>query len=146
MIFLGVIWLCQWQNISSEQKILSLEYFCITNIFTSPIFWCHQHNFVWISHLSGYTADGQSLTVNDVGDVLCWKVTNITIFFREMKMRLATSCHHTNPRSATLHFWRQTSSIDEYKRIQHMRRIQTNQPTSSNHKPSFQVDALSCSL
>jgi len=51
-----------------------------------------------------------------------------------MKMRLATSCHHTNPRSATLHFWRQTSSLDEYKRIQHMRRIQTNQPTSSNHK------------
>ena len=42
-------------------------------------------------------------------------------------MRLATSCHHTNPRSATLHFWRQTSSLDEYKRIQHMRRIQTNQ-------------------
>ena len=56
------------------------------------------------------------------------------ILFREMKMRLATSCHHTNPRSATLHFWRQTSSLDEYKRIQHMRRIQTNQPTSSNHK------------
>ena len=61
-------------------------------------------------------------------------------------MRLATSCHHTNPRSATLHFWRQTSSIDEYKRIQHMRRIQTNQPTSSNHKPGFHFDACSMAL
>ena len=49
-------------------------------------------------------------------------------------MRLATSPHHTNPRSATLDFWRQTSSIDSYKQIQAKRRVQTNRPTSSNQQ------------
>jgi hypothetical protein len=47
------------------------------------------------------------------------------------KMRLATSPHHTNPRSATLDFWRQTSSVEEYRIIQQKRRQQTNMPTSS---------------
>merc|ERR1712136_136650 len=52
---------------------------------------------------------------------------------QEYKMRLATSPHHTNPRSATLDFWRQTTSVDQYRQIQHKRRTQTNVPTSSNH-------------
>ena len=52
----------------------------------------------------------------------------------EFKMRMGISAHHTNPRSATLHFWRQTSSLDEYKQLQYRRRIQTNQPDSSNQK------------
>ena len=52
-------------------------------------------------------------------------------------MRMATSPHHTNPRSATLDFWRQTSSIDDYKRIQAKRRLQTNRPTSSNQQKSW---------
>ena len=38
--------------------------------------------------------------------------------FREMMMRKATSPHHTNPRSATLDFWRKTSTINEYRKIQ----------------------------
>merc|ERR1712147_228237 len=71
---------------------------------------------------------------NSKMEVLTRDWSNYNISEEEMKMRLATSCHHTNPRSATLHFWRQTASLDEYKRIQHMRRIQTNQPPSSNHK------------
>ena len=49
-------------------------------------------------------------------------------------MRMATSPHHTNPRSATLDFWRKTSSIDDYKLIQAKRRLQTNRPTSSNQQ------------
>ena len=54
--------------------------------------------------------------------------------FREMAMRLATSPHHTNPRSATLDFWRQTTSVEEYKKVQERRRLQTNRPTSSNEQ------------
>ena len=38
--------------------------------------------------------------------------------YREMQMRTAVSPHHTNPRSATLDFWRKTSSIDQYMVIQ----------------------------
>ena len=53
---------------------------------------------------------------------------------REMAMRLATSPHHTNPRSATLDFWRQTTSVEEYKKVQERRRLQTNRPTSSNEQ------------
>lgn len=49
-------------------------------------------------------------------------------------MRLATAPHHTNPRSATLDFWRRTSSIDSYRHIQAKRRQQTNRPTSSNQQ------------
>ena len=44
-------------------------------------------------------------------------------------MRIAISPHHTNPRSATLDFWRQTTTIDEYRKIQNRRRKQTNVPT-----------------
>ena len=33
-------------------------------------------------------------------------------------MRRGVSPHHTNPRSATLDFWRKTSTIAEYKQIQ----------------------------
>ena len=51
-----------------------------------------------------------------------------------MAMRLATSPHHTNPRSATLDFWRQTTSVEEYKKVQERRRLQTNRPTSSNEQ------------
>ena len=50
----------------------------------------------------------------------------------ELIMREATSTHHTNPRSATLDFWRQTSTLEEYSKIQNKRRLQTNRPTSSN--------------
>ena len=48
-------------------------------------------------------------------------------------MRIAVSPHHTNPRSATLDFWRKTSSVPDYKHIQTKRRTQMNIPTSSNH-------------
>ncbi|CAG5104833.1 Oidioi.mRNA.OKI2018_I69.chr1.g1585.t1.cds [Oikopleura dioica] len=51
----------------------------------------------------------------------------------ERMMRRGVSPHHTNPRSATLDFWRKTSTIAEYKQIQQRRRTQMNIPTSSNH-------------
>ena len=47
-------------------------------------------------------------------------------------MRIATSPHHTNPRSATLDFWRKTSTIQDYKHVQNKRRTQMNIPTSSS--------------
>merc|ERR1712193_290716 len=49
----------------------------------------------------------------------------------EFRMRISTSPHHTNPRSATLDFWRKTTPYDQYKIIQHKRRTQMNVPTSS---------------
>jgi len=49
----------------------------------------------------------------------------------EFRMRISTSPHHTNPRSATLDFWRKTTPYDQYKVIQHKRRTQMNVPTSS---------------
>jgi hypothetical protein len=52
---------------------------------------------------------------------------------QELKMRMAVSPHHTNPRSATLDFWRKTSHIDIYRQIQGKRRKQMNMPTSSGH-------------
>ena len=48
---------------------------------------------------------------------------------REWQMRMATSVHHTNPRSATLDFWRKTTPFDQYKIIQAKRRAQMNRPT-----------------
>ena len=47
-------------------------------------------------------------------------------------MRIATAPHHTNPRSATLDFWRKTVSKQDYAVIQKKRRTQMNIPTSSN--------------
>ena len=44
-------------------------------------------------------------------------------------MRMATSVHHTNPRSATLDFWRKTTRFEDYKLIQAKRRAQMNRPT-----------------
>ena len=46
-------------------------------------------------------------------------------------MRMAGAPHHTNPRSATLDFWRKTTPYDQYKIIQAKRRKQMNMPTSS---------------
>ena len=46
-------------------------------------------------------------------------------------MRMATAVHHTNPRSATLDFWRKTTRYEDYKLIQAKRRAQMNKPTSS---------------
>ena len=51
------------------------------------------------------------------------------IILREWQMRMATSVHHTNPRSATLDFWRKTTPFDQYKIIQAKRRAQMNRPT-----------------
>ena len=48
-------------------------------------------------------------------------------------MRLATSPHHTNPRSTTLDFWRKTSDLGEYRKLQARRKKQINKPTSSTH-------------
>ena len=48
-------------------------------------------------------------------------------------MRLATSPHHTNPRSTTLDFWRKTSDMEEYRKLQARRKKQVNKPTSSTH-------------
>jgi len=47
-------------------------------------------------------------------------------------MRIATAPHHTNPRSATLDFWRKTLIKEDYAKIQAKRRTQMNIPTSSN--------------
>ena len=44
-------------------------------------------------------------------------------------MRMATTVHHTNPRSATLDFWRKTTKYDDYKILQAKRRAQMNRPT-----------------
>ena len=44
-------------------------------------------------------------------------------------MRMASTVHHTNPRSATLDFWRKTTSVEDYKIIQAKRRAQMNKPT-----------------
>ena len=44
---------------------------------------------------------------------------------------MAGAPHHTNPRSATLDFWRKTTPYDQYKIIQAKRRKQMNMPTSS---------------
>merc|ERR1712060_439188 len=49
----------------------------------------------------------------------------------EWQMQMASSVHHTNPRSATLDFWRKTTKYDEYKVIPAKRRAQMNKPTSS---------------
>merc|ERR1712026_55002 len=49
----------------------------------------------------------------------------------EWQMRMASSVHHTNPRSATLDFWRKTTRYEDYKLIQAKRRAQMNKPTSS---------------
>merc|ERR1712136_623833 len=49
----------------------------------------------------------------------------------EWQMRMATSVHHTNPRSATLDFRRKTTRFEDYKLIQAKRRAQMNRPTSS---------------
>ena len=46
-------------------------------------------------------------------------------------MRMAGAPHHTNPRSATLDFWRKTTPYEQYKIIQAKRRKQMNVPTSS---------------
>ena len=48
-------------------------------------------------------------------------------------MRVATSPHHTNPRSATLDFWRKTSDLGQYRKLQARRKKQINMPTSSTH-------------
>ena len=50
-------------------------------------------------------------------------------YLSEWQMRMATSVHHTNPRSATLDFWRKTTRFDDYKMIQAKRRAQMNRPT-----------------
>ena len=60
------------------------------------------------------------------------KLYNIKIFFSEWQMRMATSVHHTNPRSATLDFWRKTTRFEDYKLIQAKRRAQMNRPTRFN--------------
>ena len=44
-------------------------------------------------------------------------------------MRMASTVHHTNPRSATLDFWRKTTSVEDYKLLQAKRRAQMNKPT-----------------
>ena len=80
-----------------------------------------------------YPSQGSEIIINydifEIEDsILTYKI------FREMAMRLATSPHHTNPRSATLDFWRQTTSVEEYKKVQERRRLQTNRPTSSNEQ------------
>ena len=49
--------------------------------------------------------------------------------FSEWQMRMATTVHHTNPRSATLDFWRKTTKYDDYKVLQAKRRAQMNRPT-----------------
>merc|ERR1711970_1359542 len=49
----------------------------------------------------------------------------------EWQRRMASAVHHTNPRSATLDFWRKTTTYDNYKIIQAKRRAQMNKPTSS---------------
>ncbi|CBY11916.1 unnamed protein product [Oikopleura dioica] len=51
----------------------------------------------------------------------------------DFKMRYAVSPHHTNPRSATLDFWRKTTPYNQYRILQDKRRKQMNQPTSSSH-------------
>ena len=56
---------------------------------------------------------------------------NSEIFFSEWQMRMASTVHHTNPRSATLDFWRKTTSVEDYKIIQAKRRAQMNKPTRS---------------
>ena len=53
-------------------------------------------------------------------------------YLSEWQMRMATSVHHTNPRSATLDFWRKTTRFDDYKMIQAKRRAQMNRPTRLN--------------
>ena len=50
-------------------------------------------------------------------------------YLSEWQMRMATSVHHTNPRSATLDFWRKTTRFEDYKLIQAKRRAQMNRPT-----------------
>jgi len=47
----------------------------------------------------------------------------------EWQMRMAAAVHHTNPRSATLDFWRKTTPYEDYKLIQAKRRAQMNKPT-----------------
>merc|ERR1711893_494231 len=64
-----------------------------------------------------------------VTDQRFWQGYKITE--EEWQMRMATSVHHTNPRSATLDFWRKTTHYDKYKIIQAKRRAQMNKPTSS---------------
>ena len=44
-------------------------------------------------------------------------------------MRMASTVHHTNPRSATLDFWRKTTPYDKYMVLQAKRRAQMNRPT-----------------
>ena len=58
-------------------------------------------------------------------------VRSYNFFSREWQMRMAGAPHHTNPRSATLDFWRKTTPYDQYKIIQAKRRKQMNMPTSS---------------
>ena len=53
----------------------------------------------------------------------------LTKNFSEWQMRMATTVHHTNPRSATLDFWRKTTKYDDYKILQAKRRAQMNRPT-----------------
>ena len=43
---------------------------------------------------------------------------SLTFFSREWQMRMAGAPHHTNPRSATLDFWRKTTPYEQYKIIQ----------------------------
>merc|ERR1712003_379530 len=64
-----------------------------------------------------------------VTDQRFWQGYKITE--EEWQMRMATSVHHTNPRSATLDFWRKTTHYDYYKLLQAKRRAQMNRPTSS---------------
>merc|ERR1711937_670930 len=64
-----------------------------------------------------------------VTDQRFWQGYKITE--EEWQMRMASSVHHTNPRSATLDFWRKTTEYERYKVIQAKRRAQMNKPTSS---------------
>ena len=51
----------------------------------------------------------------------------------ELKMRKAASPHHRNTQySLTCEYWRQTSTVDEYRQIQHARRRIQNKATSSS--------------
>ena len=49
-----------------------------------------------------------------VADEKFWNDYKLTE--EEMQMRVAISPHHTNPRSATLDFWRKTSKLTHEQR------------------------------
>ena len=61
----------------------------------------------------------------------------------ELQMRKAASPHHRNTQySLTCEYWRQTSTIEEYKQIQHARRrVMNNATASSQYKEEHMVIA-----